>query len=218
MSTAQLGTLALGAACGAAVALLLRRALDPAARSAAELAASLGLIPHPEGGFFLETFRAGALPMASRGQTDLHGALMPAPAREGGERNTLTSIYYMLTADSPRQWWANNMSDHVHYWHGGGALTYRVISPDGTLATHTLGPACPQLVVRGGCFKCAELAPGAPFGLLGEAVAPGFDFRDFEFVTLEQLRRLAPAHCAALAHFVKREPEQQFDAYYKSTK
>ncbi|KAJ1641450.1 RmlC-like cupin domain-containing protein [Pavlovales sp. CCMP2436] len=111
------------------------------ASAAAVLAKELGLIPHPEGGYFLETYRAGAAPMASRGQTD------------GGTRNSLTSIYYLLTPESPRQWWANNMSDHVHYFHGGGDLVYRVIEKDGSLHTHTLGPACPQLVVRGGSYK-----------------------------------------------------------------
>jgi predicted cupin superfamily sugar epimerase len=212
----QFATLAVGAACGALATVVVVRLTGVRREqlNAKQLAASLGLIPHPEGGYFLETYRSGAEPMHSRGQTDLSGSVVPAPAREGRARNKLTSIYYMLTKESPRQWWANNMSDHVHYWHGGGELIYRVISPDGTLATHTLGPACPQLIVPGGSFKCAQLAPGAPYCLLGEAVAPGFDFRDFKFVTLGELRRLSSEGCSMFADFVKQAPEQQFDDYY----
>lgn len=179
------------------------------------LARELQLIAHPEGGYFLETYRAGATPMTSKGKTDESGALMPCRGREGGERNVLTSIYYMLTDDSPKQWWANNMSDHVHYWHGGGELTYHVVEPNGTLSAHTLGPKCPQLVVRGGSFKCVQLAAGAKYGLLGEAVAPGFDFRDFKFVKAAELRKLLPAaQFEKLKGFLKEAPESTFDSYY----
>ncbi|KAG8466886.1 hypothetical protein KFE25_008265 [Diacronema lutheri] len=216
--------LAIAAACGALAATIALRALASRAASgralassndcAASIAQKLGLIPHPEGGFFLETFRAGAPPMASRGQTDTTGTLVATLAREGGQRNTLTSIYYMLTAESPKQWWANNISDHVHYWHGGGEVTYRVVGRDGVLSTHTLGPACPQLVVRGGSFKCAQLAAGAKYTLLGEAVAPGFDFRDFQFVSQQELDALVPEQARMLASWVKEQPESQFDEYY----
>ena len=50
-----------------------------------------------------------------------------------------------------------------------------------------------RLIVRGGSFKCAHLEPGSgDFALLGEGVAPGFDFRDFAFVTATELRSLLP--------------------------
>lgn len=210
---------AVAGACGAVVVYAVRRAfrrgpaIAPGA-SAAAVASALGLIPHPEGGFFLETFRAGAAPMSSRGQTDAAGALVATPARAGGERNSLTSIYYMLTRDSPRQWWANNVSDHVHYWHGGGEVIYRLIDQDGVLSMHTLGPLQPQLVVRGGCLKCAQLAAGAEYALLGEAVAPGFDFRDFKFVSVDELAALVPRQVKGLKGWVKPKPETEFGAYY----
>lgn len=188
---------------------------DASGPGAAAIASALGLIPHPEGGYFLETFRAGATPMLSRGQTDTTGTLVATPAREGRERNSLTSIYYMLTRDSPRQWWANNISDHVHYWHGGGEVVYRVIERDGVLSTHTLGPKQPQLVVRGGAYKCAQLDPSAEYALLGEAVAPGFDFRDFKFVTVDDLVALVPTQAVALSDWVKKQPETVFDDYYE---
>merc|ERR1712216_182257 len=56
-----------------------------------------------------------------------------------GKRNQMTSIYYMLTRDSDHQWWALNASDHVHYHHAGGAVTYHLVSADGTYERRTLG-------------------------------------------------------------------------------
>lgn len=52
------------------------------------------------GGFFKETYRAGATPGASRGLTDSAGAVMSTD-REPAERNVLTSIFYMLTKEAP---------------------------------------------------------------------------------------------------------------------
>jgi predicted cupin superfamily sugar epimerase len=194
----------------------------------------LGLIPHPEGGFFVETFRSGATPMESRGKTAESGDLMRAvqpkgigghdagKPRVGGERNVLTSIVYCLTTESPRQWWANNMSDHIHYWHGGGSLAYHVVHPDGRYEKIVLGPRADrgervQVVVRGGSFKCAMLEEGS-FVMLGEAVAPGFDFRDFAFVTAPELKKIMPDRYGEFRSWLKEKPESEFDEYYDESK
>lgn len=176
----------------------------------------LGLIQHPEGGFFRETVRSGAEPMASKGKTDLAGDLMPTPGREGGQRNVMTSIYYMITADHPFQNWVNNTSDHVHYWHAGAELVYHLVSPEGFLSTHVLGPASPQLLVRGKTIKCAELS-GGDFALIGEGVAPGFDFRDFHFVSASELRGLLTDgdQFKRMARFLKEPVDDDFDRYYE---
>ena len=199
-------------------------ALDAASTgglSAQQYIDALGLIAHPEGGFFRETFRSGSEPMSSKGKTDDDGDLMASPQRIGGQRNVLTSIFYMITTDSDRQWWANNMSDHIHYWHGGGSLTYHLVHPDGSYECKVLGPRADkgevlQLIVRGGSFKCAHLEKGAgDFVLLGEGVAPGFDFRDFAFVSASELKALLPADkYKKLAAFLKERPESEFDDYY----
>ena len=122
-----------------------------------EVVSSLQLIPHPEGGYFRETYRSGATPMASRGRTDPAGALT-ATNRPGTERNELTSIIYMLTKDSPKQAMVSNISAHVHYWHAGASLRYSVVHPDGSVTHHVLGPnvaAGEQLQVRlPGTYSC----------------------------------------------------------------
>jgi uncharacterized protein len=185
-----------------------------------ELIASLGLIPHPEGGHFREVYRSGAPPMRSKGETDAEGALLRTE-REPPERNVLTSIYWMVDRASPIGFWCNNASAHVHYHHAGAALTYHVIHPDGRLETQRLGPDprrgdVLQFVVEGGCWKAAHLAEG-DYCLLGEAVAPGFDFRDFRWGTEDELTRAFPALFAArpaLLAYLKPDTRRNFDDYY----
>jgi uncharacterized protein len=158
--------------------------------SSNDLISKLGLHPHVEGGFFRETYRSGATPMASQGTTDKAGTTVTR--EDGQKRNELTSIIYMLTHDQPMQWMCLNRSPHVHYWQGGGSLTYTVITPDGEVQSAVLGPNADQgeviqLGVNGGSYKAVRLVDGAEYGMIGEAVGPGFDFRDFSFVTEAQV-------------------------------
>lgn len=183
---------------------------------------ALGLVPHPEGGYFREVYRSGAEPMRSRGGTDQEGTLMHTE-REPPERNIMTSIYWLLDRQSPVGYWCNNASDHVHYFHAGAALTYFVLHPDGHLERQVLGSRLDrgevlQLVVKGGCWKAVHLEQGE-YGLIGEAVAPGFDFRDFQWGTREELTRAFPRIFESqpeLLRFFKPEVRRDFDAYYES--
>lgn len=179
-----------------------------------KLVERLGLIEHPEGGFFRETYRSGAQPMASRGLTDPAGTLLKTE-REGADRNVLTSIYWMPTRLHPLGWLCRNLSDHVHYFQLGSAVTYYVLL-DGQLTVQRLGPDVAagevlQLMVPAGAWKAAELESGA-YCLLGEAVAPGFDFRDFQFVAEEELA--SSPHFERLRRFVKPDQRRDFQRYY----
>jgi predicted cupin superfamily sugar epimerase len=133
----------------------------------------------------------------------------------------MTSIYYMLTAESGGlQWWANNMSDHVHYHHAGGTLIYNIVLPDGSFQERRLGSNIsagdePQLVVTGGSFKSARLEEGADFVVIGEGVAPGFDFRDFKFVSKAELVALNAEAYDMHQDLVKPDPESEFEHYYE---
>mmetsp|Transcript_15556 Transcript_15556/g.21490 ORF Transcript_15556/g.21490 Transcript_15556/m.21490 type:complete len:298 (+) Transcript_15556:114-1007(+) len=182
----------------------------------------LELIPHPEGGFFRETYRSGATPMKSCGQTDPSGALMPTE-REHGERNVFTSIYWMLNKESPNGWWCSNMSDHVHYYHAGAGITYYVVHPDGTFETQRLGPNVEdgdvlQFEVKGGALKACHIGD-ADFTLIGEAVGPGFDFRDFRWVTEAELEsKLSSVDFTKVAKLVKPDQRRDFGKYYDANK
>ena len=93
-----------------------------------------------------------------------------------------------------------NGSDHIHYCHGGASVTYHIVSPEGQYSVHRLGPNVARgevmlLTGPGGPIKAAELTEGE-FGLLGEVVAPGFDFNDFTFISENEIRSNLPKHDA----------------------
>lgn len=188
------------------------------------------------GGYFRETYRSGAEPMASKGKTDEDGDLITTSTmrpekganssscssnsssslksdrdddRSGGGgggdgssddevgstvRNQMTSMIFMATRDAPILYFGINKSDHVHYFHGppGCSYTYVVVYPCGEVKELTLGCDVKnneslQIVFPRGCFKAGHL--NGSHCLIGEGVAPGFDFRDFSFcdeVMLEQ--------------------------------
>lgn len=140
----------------------------------------LGLEPHPsEGGYFKRTY-------TSEIETT-------APA---GKRKILSSIYYLLTDDSPIGCLHKNKSDIIHYFHSGSAITYFIIHPDGQFETRVLGNdllkgQTPQLTVEGGCWKASELTEGE-YGLLSEAVSPSFEYEDMELADADTIREQFP--------------------------
>lgn len=160
--------------------------------TAAELIRLLQLEPHPlEGGYFRRTYES------------------PLHCDCGyGERTLLTSIYYLLTQDSPVGFLHRNRSDILHYHQLGAAVRYSIISPDGILSEHILGPDIAhgetlQLLVSGGWWKASRLCAGE-YALISEAVAPGFDYADNELATEEMLRQDFSALQDILAPYIKR--------------
>ena len=109
----------------------------------------------------------------------------------------MSSIFYLLTDDSPIGYFHRNRSDIVHYWHQGGSLRYFLIDQAGTLETIVLGPDLAsgeqlQLLVPGNTWKATELL-GGEYGLLSEAVCPGFDYGDMELASKDTLATAFPA-------------------------
>lgn len=176
----------------------------------------LGLIPHPEGGFFKETYRSGTEPMQSKGATDINGRLFDYGGQ--GRRNLMTSIYWMLTKESKYGWWIRNQSDHVHYHIEGTSISYRLIDPEGNLSVHVLGKDLAngeemQLVVPGGWWKSAEIGEG-DFALIGEAVAPGFDYHDFVFGTQTMFEQFCPEAATEYGYLIRPNPLGDFEDTY----
>lgn len=144
--------------------------------TAAELAKSLGLSPHPEGGFYKETYRSA------------HS----------------TAILYLL-AEGEKSHLHRIKSDELWHWHRGGVLELTQISPGGSAETVRIGPDYPQHRVPAGWWFGAEPAKGAGFVLCGCTVAPAFEFKDFELgkrkdlvaafpLLRELIVRLTPEH------------------------
>jgi predicted cupin superfamily sugar epimerase len=147
----------------------------------------LELLPHPEGGYFRETYRSS-------------GAIHPesAGASYNGERNFSTCIYFLLT---PESFSALHRIPQDEIWHfyDGSHLHLHMITPDGEYSKTVIGRGIkngevPQFVVPGGSWFGATVINKNDFSLVGCTVAPGFDFRDFEMGTREDLVRRFPQH------------------------
>ncbi len=130
----------------------------------------LGLTPHPERGYYSETYRAPA-----RVQSAAHG----------GERAASTAIYFLICGDEPATSLHRLKSDEVFHLYDGGPLDILRLHANGTWDVARLGMSLeagerPQLVVPAGVWFGTELAAGASHCLVGCTVAPGFEFADFE--------------------------------------
>lgn len=126
----------------------------------ARLIELLGLERHPEGGHYVETWRAAA----------------------AGARPTGTAIYFLLTATERSQW---HRVDSAEIWHhyAGAALrlsTWAEGRPveHGVLGVDLEAGERPQIVVAPAEWQSAETL-GA-WTLVGCTVSPGFDFEKFE--------------------------------------
>jgi purine nucleoside permease/predicted cupin superfamily sugar epimerase len=154
--------------------------------TAQDLVALLELEGHIEGGYFRQTFKA-----------DHREQIMT----DQGQRHLMTSIYYLLTRESPIGHFHMNQSDIMHYFHTGDPITYYMLKPDGTLQTTILGPTPTlghkmQMMVTGGTWKASKISTQGKYGygLIGEAVAPGFDYADMQLGDTPMLLEAFPRY------------------------
>lgn len=143
---------------------------------------SLGLEPHPEGGWYRETYR-------SAGSCEFDGT-----APFDGPRAYATSIHYLLEY-TDRSRLHRIKSDELWYFHAGSPLEVHLFPTDAPHRNFTLGgdPSRGEVLhgwVPAGCDFGARLAPGTgpdDFALVSCVVAPGFDFHDFSFSSRDEL-------------------------------
>lgn len=138
----------------------------------------LGLTPHPEGGFYRETFRAAAS----------------------------TAIYFLLPSGTFSAFHRIG-SDEVWHHYDGDPLELHVIHPDDRHERVVLGRDVasghrPQHVVPGGAWQAATPI-GARFTLCGCTVAPAFDFAQFEMPPQAELLSLLPRHGDLVRRFAR---------------
>lgn len=154
--------------------------------SLSELLDYLQLDGHIEGGFFRRTYQAD------------NTARIETPA---GERYSMTSIFYLLSVESPIGHFHLNKSDIVHYFHLGDPIEYILIYPDGKLETHIMGKRLHlgdklQMTVPGNVWKASRILDGGTQGysLISEAVSPGFDYADMTLGVRDSLIAIFPQH------------------------
>ncbi len=151
----------------------------------------LGLQPHPEGGYFRETYRAT--------ESIAHQHL---PERFAGSRSFSTAIYFLLEAGQCSAF-HRIRSDEAWHLYAGGPLEIYAITPTGELIRHRLGLDLtqgeqPQRVIPADHWFASRPAPGVSYALVGCTVAPGFDFSDFEMGSRPDLLRQFPTHAALI--------------------
>lgn len=146
----------------------------------------LGLQPHPEGGYYRETYRSGQR---------LLGCCLH---QHEGVRVAATAIYFLLQGN---QFAALHRlrSDEMWHFYAGSTLTLHIIDPQGNLSQVKLGKDVAngetfQVVVPGGCWFGATLDDPHGYTLVGCTVAPGFEFEDFELGSRQQLIEQYPQH------------------------
>lgn len=146
-------------------------------QQAASLIEQLRLEPHPEGGFFRETYRA-PLDVDSKAHQ--------------GRRSAFTIIYFLLAGDHYSAW-HRVASDESWFFHmGSGVEVFSMVPSAGTgssvLQAQTLGATglFELTIPAGRWFAAKPLGPDG-FALVSCVVAPGFEFEDFELATHQNL-------------------------------
>jgi hypothetical protein len=166
------------------------------ASAGAEWIASLRLAPHPEGGFYRETYRAEETIEAEH-----------LPGRFGGPRVHSTAIYFLLPGDHVSAL-HRIKSDEVWHFYAGTTLTLTLIHPDGRLEQHRLGPdpgrgETFQAIVPAGSWYGAAVDDPHSYALVGGTVAPGFDFADFDLADRQALLARFPQHRATILRLTR---------------
>ncbi len=156
----------------------------------------LGLIAHPEGGYFRETYRAS-----------LSIAREALPPQFTGPRRVLTAIYFLLEGNNFSAF-HRLRSDELWHFYVGGSIIVHVIEENGQHSEISIGSnpdagEVLQAAVKAGCWFASRVRDPASFALAGCTVAPGFDYEDFELGKRTQLENLYPQHGKLIEQFTR---------------
>jgi len=148
---------------------------------------ALGLKPHPEGGWFAESFRSSV--------SISKDAL---PRDFSGDRSMATAIHFLLSGKSVSHF-HRIQSDEMWHFYTGSPLTVHVIDHMGVLFHIKLGSNPDageqfQGLVKAGCWFGASLEDVEGYALVGCTVSPGFDFADFEMASRSDLLASFPEY------------------------
>ena len=151
--------------------------------SSLDVIEKLNLQPHPEGGYFTRIYTADSNLKVNTNY---------------GDRLSLTAIHYMLTSDKNIGCWHKNKSDILHFHQGGNPLLYRLLTIEGkyeeVILSNTLKENTkPFLFVKAGDWKTTELLDGeTDYGMVSEAVTPGFEWEDTTMGKKSEMKNLFP--------------------------
>ena len=157
---------------------------------------TLGLIAHPEGGYFRETYRAS-----------LSIAREALPPQFTGPRRVLTAIYFLLQGHNFSAF-HRLRSDELWHFYLGGPFVVHVIQENGQHSEISIGSnpdagEVLQATVKAGCWFASCVRDPGSFALAGCTVAPGFDYEDFELGKRTQLEKMYPQHAKLIEQFTR---------------
>ena len=152
-----------------------------------EIIKHLDLLPHPEGGYYKETYRS-------------HGNINADSLDKNynGKRSYSTCIYFLLTSDEFSAF-HKIKQDEIWHFHEGSPIILHTISEEGIHQEHCIGTNFlagqkPQLVVEGNHWFSASVTEENSYALVSCTVSPGFDFSDFVLPSREELHSKFPQH------------------------
>jgi len=148
---------------------------------------NLKLQPHPEGGFFRETYRsAGEIKQDS------------LDSKFKGKRNYSTCIYFLITSEVFSAFHRIHQ-DEIWHFYDGSPINLHIITPKGGYSNTIIGRdidegQIPQFVVPGESWFAATVINKNDYSLVGCTVSPGFNFLDFELPIRNDLIIKFPQH------------------------
>jgi predicted cupin superfamily sugar epimerase len=146
-----------------------------------------GLEPHPEGGWYKQTYKSNEQIAADA-----------LPERFGANRAFSTAIYFLLEKGNFSAF-HRIKSDECWHFYAGDLLLIYIIEQDGDLKVISLGNELEkgqsfQYVVAANCWFATRPAPGSEYCFVGCTVSPGFEFKDLELADAAELSVVYPQH------------------------
>ena len=146
-----------------------------------------GLVPHPEGGWYKQTYKSNEQIAAET-----------LPKRFGASRFFSTAIYFLLEKGNFSAF-HRIKSDECWHFYAGDPLLVHIIEQNGDLKVISLGSDHEkgqsfQHVVPANCWFASRPAPESEYCFVGCTVSPGFEFEDFELADATELSIMYPQH------------------------
>jgi uncharacterized protein len=142
----------------------------------------LNLLPHPEGGYYKETYRSSST--------------IPA-GRFDKNRNVCTAIYFLLQ-EKDKSHFHRIKSDELWFFHEGAVLEILVLDEKGLsiilLGKNPEAGESLQAMIPAHTWFAARLRQQEGFALVSCTVAPGFEFSEFELGKKEVMEKKFPSH------------------------
>ena len=158
--------------------------------NAKKIISKLQLQPHPEGGFYKETYRSD----------------QSIPIDGEKTRNVSTAIFYLLE-NKDKSHFHRIQSDELWFFHSGEPLDIVYLQHNQQfsilLGNNIENGEVPQALIPAHTWFASRIKNGTGYSLVSCTVAPGFDFSDFELANREELITEYPHLKTIIEEFTK---------------